>query len=362
MDFDFKATSVTGPGWIGLYFGAAGGQYAIRNLSLVPEASVPARPRTVSPSTSAVSSAGWAVETVGTAQAGQIFSADGVIIDVDRNDGNAGDVALADDMAQIANGKTYTVHFRARSPQSPMISIEARDAVPGRPIVGLQRTLALTPEWQEFNVTFTAANDLSNHARIAVLLGGISGTVEFANVSFGEQAGPTTGQAATASTPAVPITLAPPGSLPPVASWALNAVGSTVANLSPSSGGAIVEIDRADGNPNDVVLSQDGVDLADGKTYDLVFKAKSSVTREIPVVAQVDDNPSRLVGLQERMHVTPEWQAFDLKFTAVQPIPSHSRIAFLLGATTSVVDLSDVALSATVAAQPTQTALNIPGD
>jgi hypothetical protein len=124
----------------------------------------------------------------------------------------------------------------------------------------------------------------------------------------------------------------------------------------------VVEIDRADGVPAHVVLRQDGVSLADGTVYELVFKAKSSVTRDIPIVAQVDGGPDgatfRPVRLNGHIHVAPEWQDYTLRFTPVQPVHGHTRIAFLLGGQASTFELSDIAL--TTASDSTEASAVLP--
>jgi hypothetical protein len=372
-DYYFQATKTTDSGWMAFYFGSSGQRrYALRNVSLIPvdkpgvtqdissARALAAASGTPGPQSqdgaATAGSPGWTIELGGTAQAGQIYSATGVIVDIDRNDGNPADVELANEMVALDSAKTYVLHFRARAPLSPTIRVEAQDVMPGHPNVGLGTDVRLSPEWQDVNLTFTPANDLSQRGRLALMLGNVTGTVEFADVSIAEAGGENAVAYAPASSTAALGSPAPAGSLAPIASWDLDTAGSAVANVSPSNGGAEVDIDRADGTPAHILLAQDGVDLADGRTYELILKAKSSVARQVPVMGMVDGGATRLVGLNDTMHLTPEWQEFDLKFTAVQPVPLHSRIAFLLGGAASTVELSDVVLSATPSSAVTQTA------
>jgi hypothetical protein len=295
---------------------------------------------------------GWNIELFGKAQAGPIYSADGLIVDVDRPDGTAKDVQYAREGVAVANGTTYIVHFRARSTSPRTIHVEADDPASGQPI-GLSEDAQLTSTWQEFNLTFTARGAATGKARIALVLGAESGTLQIAEATFSNPSMAESGPAASQSIVASSL-----GGLQPVARWDLDTEGSTEAMMSPAPTGAVVEIDRTDGAPAHVILKQDGIGLTEGQTYELQFKAKSTIARQIPVIAQVDGGPGggnfRMIGCNDSVHMTPEWQGYDVKFTAVGTIPEHSRIAFLLGGAASTVELSDVALQTDNT--PTQTA------
>jgi hypothetical protein len=291
---------------------------------------------------------GWDLEVHGHAQAGPIYSADGVIIDVDQPDGNAEDVAYTDENVSVSNGTPYLVTFRGRSATPRTVHIVVADLAGGSHTIGLSTDVDLTESWQDYTLPFTANGVVSGKACVALLVGGQSGTLQIAQAAFSSSS-------ALALNPAKASVQAA-GGLAPVSTWDLDTVGETDAIVQPSPTGAIVEIDRADGSPSHITLKQDGVALDDGKMYDLQFKAKASVARQIPVIAQVDSGPVRLVGLQGSIQVTPEWQDFNLRFTAVQPIPAHSRIAFLLGGSSGTVELSDVALQVDTASSQSASA------
>jgi hypothetical protein len=279
---------------------------------------------------------GWGIELNGQASAGAIQSAEGPIIDVDRPDADPADVQFAREDVDVTNGASYVLHFRARSGTSRIVPVEAQDMSPDHPNIGLSTQAQLTPEWQDFDLTFAAQNVRTGKARVALVLGAQAGTIQLAEIAFSS--------ASTGQPVAAKVAAASGVALVPVSSWDLDTEGETDAVVQPSPTGAVVEIDRADGAPAHITLKQDGVALDDGKIYDLEFKAKASVARQIPVIAQVDSGSIRLVGLQGSVQVTPVWQEYDLRFTAVQPIPAHSRIAFLLGGASGTVELSDVSL------------------
>jgi hypothetical protein len=346
VDMDFAAEGIgMNDATLVVFLGGCAGQYRITAASIYPEdannagqAGTSAALPTVMAVTNTPMSNDWRLQLAGKATAGPIYSAGGVIIDVDQPDGNQADVAYAHDNIDVANGVTYVFHFRARSATNRTIHVEADEMSPDHAAIGLSRDAQLTPTWQEFNLTFTARNVSDGKARVALQLGSQAGVIQISDAAF---ANPEAGGGPSSRTASAAASL---GGLVPVATWDLDTQGSTEAMITPSVGGAIVEIDRADGTPGHVTLRQDGVALADGQTYDLQFKAKATVSRRIPVLAQVDSGSAQMVGLNDAIRVTPVWQDYDLKFTARQPVPDHSRIAFLLGGSPGTVELSDVAL------------------
>jgi hypothetical protein len=359
VDMDFTADGIgMNDITVAFYLGGASTLYRFSGASLVDEngaVPLPATPAPAPPPANMPAPNGWALELAGRAQAGTVSSADGPIIDVDQPDGNAGDVAFARDNVDVANGTTYVVHFRARSASERTIHVEADDMTSRTP-VGLTQDAQITPLWQDFNLTFTAKGATSGKARIALMLGGTSGTIEIAAADFSNP-NAMSGNAG----PSAQVAQAPDlGGLHPVATWDLDTQGSTEAMVTPAPTGAVVEIDRTDGQPAHVILKQDGIGLADGKMYELHFKAKSTIARQIPIIAQVDGGPGgsnfQMVGCNDAVHMTPEWQDYVVKFTAIGTVPDHSRIAFLLGGQASTVELSDVALHADDT--PAQTASN----
>jgi hypothetical protein len=361
VDMDFTADGIgMNDITVAFFLGCCSAEYRITDASLVDDAAasaVPTRSASPTPAATALAAApqqanGWNLEVTGKAQAGPIYSADGLIIDVDQPAGNAADVQYAREGVTVTNGTTYTVHFRARSAETRTIHVEVEDASPSHTPIGLSHDVQLTGLWQDYNLTFTAQNAASGQGRIALMLGGNSGTIQIAEADFANPSA--------VSPPIEEPQASPLGGLGPIASWELDTQGGAEALVSPDPTGAVVEVDRVDGAPAHVILKQDGIGLAEGTQYELRFKAKSTVARQVPIIAQVDGGVDganfRMIGCNDSVHMTPEWQDYDVKFTAVGTVPQHSRIAFLLGGMASTVELSDVALHTNNAATQTASA------
>ncbi|MDR3710741.1 MAG: hypothetical protein P4L33_20775 [Capsulimonadaceae bacterium] len=87
-----------------------------------------------------------------------------------------------------------------------------------------------------------------------------------------------------------------------------------------------------------------GVDLSEGASYVLTFRAKSTENRPIAAYGSIDIADWHGIGFHDKLTITPEWQEYRIPFWADSLIPGHNRIAFEIGGATSPVWLSNVVL------------------
>jgi len=142
---------------------------------------------------------------------------------------------------------------------------------------------------------------------------------------------------------------------PPInrqAGWTAEAQGSSKASMTfgPETVGGPgqaapytqVAVAQVDGTDWHVQTHQIGLNLTDGTTYTVTFRAKADKDRPMPLGASLDQADWHNVGLTANAALTTEWKSFRYVFTAHDTVPSHARIAFTLGGQTGTVWISDL--------------------
>ena len=89
-------------------------------------------------------------------------------------------------------------------------------------------------------------------------------------------------------------------------------------------------------------VHQTGLDLHDGETYTVTFRAKADAVRVLPVAASLDQDDWHNIGFDENAALTTDWKPFTYAFTAHDTVPSHARLAFTLGGSTGTVWIDDL--------------------
>jgi len=96
--------------------------------------------------------------------------------------------------------------------------------------------------------------------------------------------------------------------------------------------------------PWSVQCYQNGVNLADRTPYVLSFWAKADRARPLHVDGIVDKADWHQIGITQTIHVGTGWQKFLLPFTANRVEANHTRISFVLGEATGVIELAGISL------------------
>ena len=94
---------------------------------------------------------------------------------------------------------------------------------------------------------------------------------------------------------------------------------------------------------------QPGLDLREGEAYTVSFWAKADRDRHIAVQVSADQGDYRPGGLNSRVSVRPQWRRVTLAFNAMNVVPNHARLVFVLGEALGQVEIADVRVQRGVA-------------
>ena len=141
-----------------------------------------------------------------------------------------------------------------------------------------------------------------------------------------------------------------PGLLANTSDWTIEHQGTSTADfataldrrLSLGAPNINVHIAQVDGTSWHVQVHQTGLDLHEDTTYTVAFRAKADAPRSINVSAGLDQADWHTLGLSHDAALTTDWKEFHFVFTAQNTVPSHARIAFILGDSVGTVSLSDL--------------------
>jgi len=105
----------------------------------------------------------------------------------------------------------------------------------------------------------------------------------------------------------------------------------------------VTEVDSTDWH---VQAVQTDLDLKDGTTYVLRFKAMSPENKSIAVNAMIDEEDWHQIGLQEESYLGKEYREVKMEFRATDVIAKKNRISFVLGQSKGTVHIKDLSLTA----------------
>lgn len=260
-------------------------------LPLCLAAADPAEANLVAPLTNAVK---WHLQTLGKAKATAKSLAGVEIVRTTAVDGTDFHAQLQYLNPALAEGKTYTLRFRAKANAKRLMPVYAIVNGGDYHGVGLRQFAALTPSWRVFEYTFLA-KDLGDAKLICpeFTLGNVIGTVSLADVTL---------QSAT------PGTALTPPSDPPV--WVGQNFDPCVSSLKNDVETYITTITKTDGEPWHVQLNRVNVTIKDGQVYTVHFRAKADSVRDIMLAGQVNDGDYHSIIDQQQIGIGTEWQDF----------------------------------------------------
>ena len=133
------------------------------------------------------------------------------------------------------------------------------------------------------------------------------------------------------------VTPTGPGLLSPASEWTIEHQGTSLAALQPEGTGIKTTISQVDGTDWHVQVHQTGINLKDGETYTVTFRAKADAARTVAVAAGLDQADWHSIGLAENAALTTDWKPFTYVFTSHDTVSNHNRLAFTLGNQTGTV-------------------------
>lgn len=128
-------------------------------------------------------------------------------------------------------------------------------------------------------------------------------------------------------------------------SWRLEQVEGGKAELKIDEDSAVFKVTGVDSTDWHVQAVQTGLDLKDGKTYVLKFKAKSPESIKIAVNSMIDQEDWHQIGLHEEFYLSKEFKEQIFEFQANGVVANKNRISFVLGYEKGTVYVKDVSLT-----------------
>jgi hypothetical protein len=89
---------------------------------------------------------------------------------------------------------------------------------------------------------------------------------------------------------------------------------------------------------------QAGINMKEGRAYQLTFWAKADRPRKLSINGIVDQPDWRSLGLGTSVDLTTNWERYTLPFTAQHVVPNHGRVSFVLGDAVGTVSLAGISL------------------
>jgi hypothetical protein len=129
-------------------------------------------------------------------------------------------------------------------------------------------------------------------------------------------------------------------------SWQVYTAGVARASLRREGTALRLDIGMADGVTRHVQCFQRGIDLREGHSYTLQFRARADAPRDVWVEAHLDQPDYHNVGLGRVAPLVPEWQAFTETFRATRVLASDTGVpCFVVGGKAGTVWLADISLN-----------------
>ena len=128
-------------------------------------------------------------------------------------------------------------------------------------------------------------------------------------------------------------------------SWRLEKAGDAKSEMKIEEDAVVFATSAVDSTDWHVQAVQTNLDLKDGKTYAIKFKAKSPDVVSITVNAMIDQEDWHQIGLNEEVQLTKEYKDFGFDFTANETVSKKNRISFVLGGSKGTVSLKEVTLT-----------------
>ncbi|HTZ21602.1 MAG TPA: carbohydrate binding domain-containing protein [Opitutaceae bacterium] len=156
--------------------------------------------------------------------------------------------------------------------------------------------------------------------------------------------------AAPVAAPANPaaVTAAPKNLLKPTAkveNWQFEQLEEAAGTIATADDALAITVTKVDGTEWHLQAFQPGLDLKEGQTYVVTFKARAAAKRAAQIYAGVNEDDYHPIGLDEVIDLAPAWHDFTFTFTADSVAAKNNRLGFSLGQEKGPVWLKDVTLT-----------------
>ncbi|MBY0586619.1 carbohydrate binding domain-containing protein [bacterium] len=263
---------------------------------------------------------------------------------VDRQPAGAADewrVRLENSLSNLKTGPAK-IRFRGRADQSATTRIVLSQNHPPFQGLGLYQELGLTPEWKNFEFSFSVLAD-DPSARLHINLGAVTTKVEFADFALTLE-GKEKSLEAPAMKPAIePAPVQPEVSYP----WRLSTQsgGKATMNLVGDPSRIRVVIDEPGSETWAVNVIFPTEPFQKGIKYKVAARLRGDKARVITLAASKNGPPFSSVGLYRQLELTPSAKDFEVEFEG-SSTQDPSRIYFDLGAHHGNVEVESLSIEA----------------
>jgi hypothetical protein len=277
---------------------------AALGLSTVPAVGAPASP-SAKLSQSLRDPSAWTLDLAGGAQATLVQAKDkSLVVTISTADSTDYHVRLAQAPVTLAEGKIYTVRFRAKADQPRVIKLYAQTDQGDFHPVGLDTAVQLKSQWSDYTFSFTATKTEPKHVSCPqFLLGSQTGTVWLADVSL----------------LLAPLGTVIPGTVstsPPTGLvWQFRNFDPGVGSLRQEGTAQVVTTISTDGVGWHVQLNRLNSILPEGQPVTVRFRARASAPVDMVVSGQVVGGDYHEIVKDNPETVSTEWQNYSLVVT-----------------------------------------------
>lgn len=131
-----------------------------------------------------------------------------------------------------------------------------------------------------------------------------------------------------------------------VESWRLEQAGDAKGEMKIEEECVVFRTTVIDSTDWHVQAVQTDLDLKDGKSYTIKFKARSPEEVTITLNAMIDKEDWHQIGLNEEVQLRKEFSDFKFDFTADSTVSKKNRISFVLGSAKGIVYIKELTLTA----------------
>lgn len=126
----------------------------------------------------------WRLEKAGDAKSEMKIEEDAVVFTTSAVDSTDWHVQAVQTNLDLSDNKTYTIKFKAKSPDVNSIMVNAMIDQEDWHQIGLNEEVQLSKEYKDFSFEFTANDTVAKKNRISFVLGGSKGTVSLKNITL----------------------------------------------------------------------------------------------------------------------------------------------------------------------------------
>lgn len=275
----------------------------------------------------------WVLETNSPSAArwSTALDPEGVAVVVERSsDADPWSVRLSRRGLSVEKGAWYRVRFKIRASDYGRPVVVLQQAREPWSILGLNETIEVREEWTDWHwvVMDIVPTATEKDARLVFCLGNCAARVEIAALSM--QRGGVDGP------------------------WKIDAASNYHATREPGSLGpdAIKVLVWAPGpDAWGVKLAREELALAQGRDYQLRFRARASSPRSITVAIGQSTEPWAMHGLCQDVALDDQWRTFTLSFAATAT-DSNALLAFWVGRDAGEIEFADVVFELAPPAPP----------